>query len=154
MLTSLLLSFAFAAGNPEKGLPYEPDLTKMKMTKIKQGNSVILDFLLNLPTSQKMHSGPSFVGVYERTKGAQWVRTEKIDLKQILLINDTVRFSKRVELVSSDSDVAVFATIFHCGKAPRTPCFIQAFQGTTTRSKAGSVELPFHIEQSAVSVKM
>lgn len=154
MILSILISFAFA-GNPEKGLPFEPDTTHIKMTQIKLGNSVILDFLLNLPSTEKLNRGAgSYVGVYERTKGANWVQTEKIDLNTVLQIGDTVRFSKKVELVSKDSEVAVFATILHCGKAPRTPCFIQGFQGITARAKTSNQTLPFHIEQSAVSVKL
>jgi len=149
-LTFLFLSpFSFAA-NSEKGLPYEPDTTKVEIAPIAQGQNLTLNFHLGLPKTQKLNPGaPSFVGVYEKTGSSEWTETARFDLNKFFAMSDGLDFTQNVQLRSPNSKVAVHSTVFHCGKDRKSACFIQGFQGIAKRAPATaktSKTLPFYIE--------
>lgn len=121
----------------ELGLPHEPDTTVIKLRKIPQTKSIILDYNLLLPETQQLNKAAgSFVAVYEKKKGQAWTETQKISLSDLFNIGSGMHFSKPIQLRYSDSQVAIFSTIFHCGKDHKTACYIQGFQGITTRTSA------------------
>ncbi len=145
----VLLSLSVNAKVADKGLPFEADTTKIQLNKIAQGTQVQLDFQMTLPSTQKLNKGaPSFVGVYERTKKSDWKEIQRIDLNQFYSLSDELHFSKNITLEHADSEVAVHSTIFHCGKAQKTACYIQGFLGKAKRQSkmAQNPHLKFFIE--------
>lgn len=128
----LVFGYFSAALAEENGLPWESDLTKLKLNKISVGDKINLNFHLTIPETQKVSQGaPSHVTVFEREKGTKlWVETKKINLSGIAKLLNDVSFNESIRLRSPDSEVAVHATIYHCGKKDtKIPCFIQGFQG-------------------------
>lgn len=147
MILALLFLVGFASAT-DSGLPNEPDQTRVKLQKIAAGNEMQLNFQLALPQTQELNKGaPSFVAVYEKQKGSsEWQETSKIDLNKMFHIGNGLEFSKLIQLKSPDSEIAVHATIFHCGADHKTACFIQGFQGVTSRAPGSAHAIPFHIK--------
>jgi hypothetical protein len=151
---TLLCTFTFliaeaAKLKKEKGLPYEPDTTAVKLEKLPQENTINLNFHLGLPKTQKLNrAAPSFVGVYEREKGSkEWTETARFDLNEIATFTDDLDMDKMIQLRSPTSEVAIHSTVFHCGKEPKTACYIQGFRGIASRTtKKVSSTVPFYIE--------
>ena len=143
------LMFANLVWANEPGLPREPDLTKVALGQIAKDNNLQLDFHLTIPASHKLNQGaPSFIGVYEKIKDQPWHEVQRFDLNDFLLtLGAEVSFSKKIQLQAKDSQVAVHATVYHCGKAKKSMCYIQGFQGITTRSQSpqASNKIPFTI---------
>jgi hypothetical protein len=141
--------YSFAKTQQDDGLPIEPDTTLVNLNKIAQGPTINLDLILTLPATQNLNKGaPSFVAVFEKRKNEKkWTQTQRLDLNSVLIFGDQLHFTKNISLQFSDSEVAVFSTIFHCGKDHKTACYIQGFKGTTSRSLASdSTRVPFYIE--------
>jgi hypothetical protein len=150
-IASILFSISsFSASHAEKGLPDEPDTTKVELAPITQGQDLTLNFHLGLPTTQKLNQGaPSFVGVYEKIGSSEWTETARIDLNKFFAMGNGLDFTQNVQLRSPISKVAVHSTIFHCGKDRKSACFIQGFQGIAKRAPTTaktSKTLPFYIE--------
>jgi len=140
---------SFAEATPDDGLPYEPDTTIVKLNKISKGASIKLEFILTLPATQKLNKGASSsLAVYEkRKKEKKWIQTEQWDLNTVASFDDQLHFTKNIQLQHPDSEVAVFSTIFHCGKKAKTACYIQGFKGIASRSSAQAPStIPFYIE--------
>ncbi len=131
----ILLSFNLWAA--EDGLPFETELTKLKLGKISNVDTLELKYHLSIPETQKMNPGaPSHVSVYEKMKGEKvWSLTKKIDLRGVVNLVTEFDMVENINLRSSDSEVIVHSTIYHCGKKDtRIPCFIQGFQGVVARN--------------------
>jgi hypothetical protein len=147
-----ICAFQFALAKSlkkEKGLPYEPDTTNVKLEKLSLGIDITLNFHLGLPKTQKLNrAAPSFVGVFEREKGSkEWKETTRFDLNEIATFTDDLDFEKVVQLRSPTSEVAIHSTVFHCGKEPKSMCYIQGFRGIASRTtQKVSSTVPFYIE--------
>ena len=136
VIALIMSETCFAAPPVENGLPFESDLTKLKLSKISVGSKIQLNFQLTIPDTQKVNPGaPSHVTVFVREKGAKiWVETKKINLSGMAKLFNFVSFNEDIQLRAPDSELAVHATIYHCGKKDtRIPCFIQGFQGFSLR---------------------
>ncbi len=153
MLTLLFLlivtsNLGLAKTAQEKGLPYEPDTTEIRINKIPNGKQMTLEFDLQLPSTQGLNKGaPSFIGIYEKEKNSNWRETVRLSLNDQFAFLDQIHFLKTIGLRSDSSEIAVFSTIYHCGKDHKTACYIQGFKGKTNRSpKAKSDKLAFYIQ--------
>jgi hypothetical protein len=124
-----------------KGLPWVADTTTLLIKPIARSQYIDIDFRLSVPKNNKLGAG-SFISVYEKVNRSEWSETKRFELEDLLSLQSEILFTKKVELKSDVSDLAIHSTIYHCGK---TGCYIQAFQGVTKRSMTGGTLVPFHI---------
>ena len=119
------------------GLPFETDLTKVKVGEIGIGHRLLLRFHMSIPDTQKLNRGaPSNVSIFEKqTNSNQWVETKRFNLNGVGALLSDYAFNEAVELNFADSEVAIHTTIYHCGRIEtKIPCFIQGFQGFAKRN--------------------
>lgn len=134
--------------NPDPGLPFEQDLTKVEIGLLPKTNDLKLTFLLGLPLDHHLNPGaPSALGIYEKTGKENWTLTQKISLNEYPVSGSEMHFYTPIKLRSSDSEVAIFATVFHC-RLDNTRCQIQGFKAKTIRSakKSNSAAMTFSIQ--------
>lgn len=133
----------------DDGLPFEPNTKIVKIGHIPLGNVMNLEYVLSLPKTQKLNSAaPSAIEIYEKLSHQKWSLTSRIDLNEVLNVNDEIQVSRTLNLRYPDSEVTIFSTIYHCGKNKNTACYIQGFKASTSRAKASqkaSNTVPFYI---------
>lgn len=145
-LTIVFIHLSWAKVAQEEGLPWEPDTTLIKNSNIAIGKQITLDFFMSLPASQKLNKGTnSFVGIYEKVNKQKWTQTymQSLDVLPMKSYgsasqtaeNDELEFSQKINLKNPDSEIAVYATVYHCGKDGKSTCYIQAFLSKIKRDK-------------------
>lgn len=131
------------------GLPFEANNFRLKFDPIGRGQAITLGFVLELPPTQKMPTGaPAYVSVHEKLKG-EWQQVAKFNLKDFFFFGDSLSFSRPIVFAEVNSEIAVHATIYHCGKNKKTPCYIQGYQGTAKRKKEASSRLSVTVKALA-----
>lgn len=126
-------------------LPSEPDQRKVEIVPGATGRQLNVDFALFVPQGQKLNPGaPSFFAVYEKIgMGNDWKRVKEIKLNNVFALGNKIQLRERIEFSREDSEIALHATVFHCGLDGKTACYIQGFQGSTKRSTTGSRHIHF-----------
>lgn len=131
------------------GLPHETANYRLNVQPIAKAKDITLSFVLDLPETQKMPNGaPAFVAVFEKIKG-EWKEAARFSLREFFFFGDALSFSRSVHFSSEDSEVAVSATIYHCGKDHKTPCYIQSYQGLVKRRTQAGPRLSFEVKAMA-----
>ncbi len=131
------------------GLPFEQDTTEVKIKPVTRTKDVLLEMRLELPKTQDLNRGaPSEVGIYEKNDDEKtWSLSEKISLNSFPKIDDMIFFRRNFSLRSEKSNVAIVATVFHCGVDHKSPCYIQGYRGFVNRnSQSKRHEIEFAIK--------
>ncbi|MEC9282110.1 MAG: hypothetical protein VX642_05320 [Bdellovibrionota bacterium] len=139
VLISLFCILTVDDGLAREGLPKKLRLKSMLAETVPFGKELKFNWVVFLPSGLKLNlKASNSLSFFEKQDG-RWIKLEALKIGELVgLPGMNLKIDETISLSSSDSEIALDASIFHCSFDGKSACYIDEFQKTFSRDSRKS----------------